>query len=209
MNEVDPSTEQLILEAARNVFLQKGMSGARMQDIADEAGINKALLHYYFRNKSRLFEMIFREALQKLLVSIKDIVDNDMSLEEKITTICVRYISMLSENPYLPLFVLHEIHQDPRRIIQFFKEKEIEFHLQKFFLQIQDSISHGSIRQVSPPQLMINIISLCVFPFAAGPLIKSIFGIDQWQFQMFVEERKKQVPEFVLAALRPAINNPS
>lgn len=203
MKKKDESTEQRILNAAREVFIRKGMSGARMQDIADEAGINKALLHYYFRSKEKLFEMVFREAVQKIMFTIKDIVDKNAPLDKKITAICDRYISELSKSPFLPLFILHEIHQEPKRIIRFFQEAEISSYLPKLFLQIQEEVDKGHIRPVSPPHLMINIISLCVFPFAASPLLKSALGLDQWQLQMFMEERKKQVPEFILASLYP------
>lgn len=199
----EDNTEQKILDAARKVFIHKGMHGARMQDIADEAGINKALLHYYFRTKERLFEVVFREALEKILVHIKDIVDQTCSLQQKIADICDRYISELSHSPFLPLFVLHEINQNPKRILQFFKESRVSDYLKKMYVQIQEEVDNGNIRKVSPPHLMINIISLCVFPFAAAPLLKSAFELDQWQFRMFMEERKKQVPAFIMAALDP------
>lgn len=205
--EKDVSTEQRIINAARKVFIQKGMSGARMQDIADEAGINKALLHYYFRSKDKLFQIIFREAAEKLLVTVKDITGNETPLEEKITALCNRYMDVLSENPYLPLFVLHEIHQDPGRIINFFKGKNMVPQLQKFFLQIQDAVDNRRIKPISPPQLVINIISLCVFPFAASPLMQTLFDLDTWQFNLFIEERKKKLPEFILAALKPEKND--
>jgi AcrR family transcriptional regulator len=204
MEKKDSNTEQQILEAARKIFIRKGMSGARMQDIADEAGINKALLHYYYRSKEKLFEMVFREAAQKILISIKDIAEDDMPLDKKIVSICDRYLSELAKSPFLPLFILHEINQDPKRVINFFKESRMEDHLQKLFRQIQNEADKGNIRPVNPPHLMINIISLCVFPFAASPLLKAAFSLDQWQLKMFMEERKKQVPEFILAALYPA-----
>lgn len=201
MAKTDHTTEQRILEAARKVFIHKGMSGARMQDIADEAQINKALLHYYFRNKEKLFEMVFREAAQKLFISIKDIVESNKPLPETLTAICERYISDLSQAPFLPLFILHEINQDPNRILGFFKESALSATIQKLFAQIQEEVNKGRIRKVSPPHVLINIISLCVFPFAASPILKSAFELDQWQLQLFMEERKKQVPKFILDAL--------
>ncbi len=111
--KIEKSTEEKILAAAKKVFIAKGMAGARMQDIADEAGINKALLHYYFRSKEKLFEMIFMEAAQKLFPKINFIFESDVSLFEKIENFCEEYITIMSENPYLPLFVLNEISRDP------------------------------------------------------------------------------------------------
>lgn len=201
--EKDTSTEQRIIESARKVFLLKGMYGARMQDIADEAGINKALLHYYFRSKDKLFDIIFLEAAGKLILSVRDIIGNDRSLEDKITGLCNRYMGLLSENPCLPIFVLNEIHQNPERIIRMFREKETDLHLQTFFRQIQEAVDKKQIKPVSPLQLMTNIISLCVFPFAARPLFQALFNMDQWQFNLFIEERKRQVSELILGTLRP------
>src|SRR5580698_7184188 len=108
MKEKDNSEEK-ILTAAKKIFLLKGMDGARMQDIADEAKINKALLHYYFRSKEMLFEKIFKEALEKLFPKILDIWKSDVSLFQKIENFCVKYIDMMQQNPYLPLFVLNEV----------------------------------------------------------------------------------------------------
>ena len=84
MSEQELSTEKTILEAAKKVFLDKGFDGARMQEIADEAGINKALLHYYFRSKDKLFDAIFEEAFKQFLPNISDIMVSDISIEEKV-----------------------------------------------------------------------------------------------------------------------------
>src|SRR5271156_3051845 len=105
----DLPAEQRILAAAKKVFLLKGMDGARMQDIADEAGINKALLHYYFRSKEKLFEVIFREAMDQLFPRIIGILNADKPLFDKIESFCGEYVGMLLNNPYLPMFVMNEV----------------------------------------------------------------------------------------------------
>ena len=109
----DLNTEQRILEAARKAFMHKGMSGARMQDIADEAGINKALLHYYFRNKDQLFEMVFKEAFTRFLPRLNQLIESDLGLFDKIETFVGDYIEMALQNPFLPLFVLNEMNKQP------------------------------------------------------------------------------------------------
>src|SRR5690349_22190096 len=101
----DKSTQDRILDAARKVFVRKGMAGARMQDIADEAGINKALLHYYFRSKEKLFEQIFKELSFQFLPRVNAIFESDGSLFEKIEMFCSEYISKMIENPFIPLFI--------------------------------------------------------------------------------------------------------
>uniref|UniRef100_UPI002600CD9D TetR/AcrR family transcriptional regulator n=1 Tax=uncultured Chitinophaga sp. TaxID=339340 RepID=UPI002600CD9D len=83
--ETASNTEQLIIAAAKKIFFQKGLSGARMQDIADEAGINKAMLHYYYRSKDKLFDMVFQSAMGEMMVDIKAILEKDASLQEKLS----------------------------------------------------------------------------------------------------------------------------
>ena len=129
------------------------MAGARMQDIADEAGINKALLHYYFRNKEKLFEVIFAAAAQQLFPTINSIFESDIPLFEKIEKFCEEYITVMIENPYLPLFVLYEMSNDPKFLMnKIFKGKTAP-HPEKFIGQIEKEVKKGTIKRVSPLHL--------------------------------------------------------
>ena len=198
----DESTEERIIAAARKVFLSKGLAGARMQDIADEARINKALLHYYFRSKEKLFEMIFMEAAQKLFPKINFIFESNMPLFEKIEHFAQEYITVMVENPYLPSFVLNEINQDP---LSFFNKLKKEFGFPDpslFLRQIEKEIKKGSIKRINPVQLLMNMLSLCIFPFTAKPLFQLRMGLGETQFRAFMEQRKKQVPQFIIDAIR-------
>lgn len=197
------NTEQQIIEAARKIFMQKGLSGARMQDIADEAGINKAMLHYYYRSKDKLFEIVFAEAVQMLLGRINNIFIGDMPWKEKIVAVVDNYIASISENPYLPLFVLHEINQNPDRLVQQFLHGPLFPNLRAFMAQLAEEAAKGNIRKVDPLQLMISIISMCIFPFVAKPLLTGVFQLNPDAFGQFIEERKKFVSSFVLNALEP------
>ena len=114
----DLTTEERILTAARQVFLSRGMDGARMQDIADEAGINKALLHYYFRSKDQLFERIFLEVANAFLPKVFAILDSDLTLFEKIERFCKEYISQVMTTPYVPIFILNEINRQPQEFLK-------------------------------------------------------------------------------------------
>lgn len=201
MPQIENTTESKILDAARQIFMRKGMSGARMQDIADQAGINKALLHYYYRNKQKLFEVVFREAVQNIFIRIKDIIDSKSPVIEKLTAIAQRYITELSRSPYLPLFVFNEIYQHPQMITSLFIESEIHHSLKKLFQEIQTEVDKGYFKKIAPPHLLINIISLCIFPFVASPLLQTVFELDAQQLQSFMKERKKQVPLFIRNAV--------
>jgi AcrR family transcriptional regulator len=197
----DASTQEKILAAAKKVFVTKGMAGARMQDIADEAGINKALLHYYFRNKEQLFQMIFNEAAAKLFPRINFIFESEMPLFEKIGSFTEDYINVMMDNPYLPLFVLNEINRDP----VYFLEKVWGGNKPKpgkFLQQIENEVKKGTIKNISPVQLLMNMISMTIFPFIAKPMFQINIGLDELQFRAVMEQRKKEVPKFIIDSIR-------
>ena len=198
----EKSTEEKILEAAKKVFIAKGMAGARMQDIADEAGINKALLHYYFRNKEKLFEVIFMEASQKLFPKINSIFESDIPLFEKIENFCEEYITIMSENPYLPLFVLNEINQDPENFMNKIWDKQKFPRPQKFLEQVEKEVKKGTIKKISPMHLLINLISMCIFPFVGKAMIQFINGLDELQFRNIMIQRKKEIPKFIIDSIK-------
>ncbi len=197
----DSSAREKILVAAKNVFLVKGMAGARMQDIANEAGINKALLHYYFRNKEQLFKVIFKEASDKLFPKINSIFESDSSLFEKIEHFTREYITVMLENPYLPLFVLNEINADPHYFIRKIWGKN-KPRPEKFLQQIEKEVKKGIIKKISPDQLLMNLISLTIFPFVSKPMFQANLGLDEVQFRNIMERRKKEIPKFIIDSIR-------
>ncbi len=198
----EKSTEKKILAAAKNAFVTKGMAGARMQDIADEAGINKSLLHYYFRNKEKLFEVIFMDAAQKLFPKINSIFESDAPLFEKIEHFCEEYITVMSENPYLPLFVLNEISKDSEIFLEKFWNKQQFPKPQKFLEQVEKEIKKGTIKKISPLHLLINLISMSIFPFVGKQMIQFVMGIDELQFRNIMEQRKKEIPKFIINSIK-------
>ncbi|WP_143307465.1 TetR/AcrR family transcriptional regulator [Chitinophaga vietnamensis] len=199
----EKSTEAQIKAAAQKIFLQKGLAGARMQDIADEAGINKAMLHYYYRSKDKLFEIIFEEAMDNMLKSLHSILQSRGSFKEMVAGIVDNYITQLSARPYLPVFILNEINQNPERMIRRFRNASHPPDIEAFAERVKQAQKKGEIRKISPLQLLMNVISMCVFPFAAKPLIQALAGLDEVQYRMAMEERRKQLTEFILAAVKP------
>lgn len=198
----DRTTEEKILEAAKAVFVRKGMAGARMQDIADEAGINKALLHYYFRNKEKLFEVIFMGAAQQLFPRVNKIFTSDQPLFEKIEKFCEEYITIVMSNPYLPLFVLNEINRDPVYFLGKVWPENARPNPEKFLEQIEQEIKKGTIRRISPVQLLMNVISMTIFPFVAKPMFQKHLGLDELQFRSVMEQRKKEIPAFIISSIK-------
>jgi TetR/AcrR family transcriptional regulator len=194
--------EERILEAARIVFVRKGLAGARMQEIADEAGINKALLHYYFRSKEKLFDRIFQEVFQTISTGIGNAFSDDIPLFEKLKRFIDLYVDVLLKNPYLPIFFLSEIQQNPERLQQFI-EKDIFKNLSGFFIQLNADINSGKIRPIHMAHLMLNMIGMLVMPFAVKPLIAPVLnrqlGID---YDDLLKERKEVVYNFIINAIK-------
>ncbi len=196
------STEEKIKVAAQNVFTKKGLAGARMQEIADEAGINKAMLHYYFRSKEKLFREVFETAIKTLMGEVGTIIKGDIPLFQKIKEIINTYIDLLSANPSLPIFVLSEIQQNPSYLENLISQNLNE-GIGKVFLQVKEEIKLGNIHPIDPVQLWINVLSMIVFPFAARPLLQRVVANTmKSDFDKIMTERKAEVYEFIIRALK-------
>src|SRR5690606_15001040 len=202
MVKSDIGTEKVILEAAKRVFHERGLAGARMQQIADEAGINKALLHYYFRNKEQLFKAVFTDAFAQVIPQINEIFDADQPLLDKIRNFAVRYTTLLMENHYLPGFIIQEINNNPNFAAEYLTP-ERRPNPQKLLSQIREEVEAGRIRPVEPLQLVVNLLGLCLFPFIAAEMIRHVTGMSKAQYQRFLAERQKHIPEFVINAITP------
>jgi AcrR family transcriptional regulator len=146
--ETDNNTEQKILEAAEEVFQEKGFDGARMQEIADKANINKGLLHYYFKTKDSLFEAIFSIAFHTMIGQIQSIMSLEISLNERIDRIVDDFMSMLAKNPALPRFVITELNKNPDRFIAKHVNHNTRATFAAFINSVQKEIDAGNIRPV-------------------------------------------------------------
>jgi len=194
------NTEEKILEAAKTVFVTKGMDGARMQEIAGEAGINKALLHYYFRSKERLFEAIFSKIIKFAFPEITRIVQSDKPIVTKIEQVIDAYIDLLIKHPFIPGFILKELNRDPSGLFKMV----VKFGLNPQVIadQIKAAMDRGEIVQMKPEHLAINIVSMCVFPFAARPLLSFVAFRDNPQgLEVCYSERADVIKKFVIDAI--------
>lgn len=208
IKDTNETTENHILNVAQEVFLQKGLDGARMQEIADEAGINKSLLHYYYRTKQKLFEKVFKVAFKHFFPAIKANINSDRPLFEKIETFVENYYALLQKNPYIPAFVIHEINRNSTNVAELFKSifqdnnLQVEQMFDELDKQIQQEVANGNIIPIESRQLIVNILSLCIFPFVAKPIIKGILlENDEVMYKAFIEERKKTVSQFIIHAI--------
>jgi AcrR family transcriptional regulator len=199
----DPTAENKILQAAWEVFLEKGFSGARMQEIADRAGINKALLHYYFRNKQTLFGAVFETSAGKFFPRMREILNSDEPLIQKIESFIDSYLEMLIQNPKVPGFIISEMNRNPDMIAAFILVHDNRPDPGKFFLQVQEESAAGRIRPIHPAHLMLNIMSACIFPFIGKTMFRTITGITESAYDEILRERKSEVSRLILHSLKP------
>ena len=195
------TTEEKIFEAAFKVFQLKGFKGARMQEIADEAGINKAMLHYCFKNKELLFEAVFMNAFGKLAPQINEIFKSQDSIFEKIKKFTDSYISFVMDYPFLPQFIIQEMNNNPEFVTKFLK-KENRPDPTKLIHQIENEIKLGILKPINPKQLLIDIFSMTVFPFAAQALLKGMIQVSKEEFMQLMEERKKYIYEQIITSIK-------
>ncbi len=182
MTEADKQTEERIFDAATDVFIEKGMDGARMQDIADRAGINKSLLHYYYRTKDHLFNAVFEMIAGQMFKKFGPVLDENLSLETKIRFFLREHITFMQKNPKLPSFILNEIHRNPERIRKLIQSIDINKLWNTLEAQHREELKRYNISKENLPQFMTTIAGMSVFPFAAKPIIAGIMGENGLQF---------------------------
>jgi TetR/AcrR family transcriptional regulator len=206
----DTDTEQRILEAAHDVFVRRGTAGARMQEIAAAAGVNSALLHYYFRSKARLSEAVFRRVAGQLLPAVVGILASERDLPAKVEAVVELELSHLALAPYLPAYLISELAHHPDRAGQLVTSltglvpREVGRQvLGSLRAQIAEAVRLKRMHPISPEQFVVNLLSLCIFPFAARPMLLALFGTDAAGFGRFLAERRKDLPAFFLRAMRP------
>ena len=181
-----------------------------MQEIAREAGVNQALLHYYFRSKERLSTAVFEMIASRIFPALMQTLGAEISLDDKIERLIALYLENLSRNPFLPGYVLSELHHHPERIPQLLASvigaspgQVLPPLFEKLGHQINERVAAGTMRPIAPEQFAINLVSLCIFPFAARPMLSVMFGMDDAAFARFIEQRKTELPDFFRNALRP------
>ncbi|MCX6288013.1 MAG: TetR/AcrR family transcriptional regulator [Bacteroidetes bacterium] len=192
-------TEEKILESARQIFHQKGFNGAKMQEIADLAGINKALLHYYFRNKESLFEKVFNETFSQMASKMSEIFLSEMTLMSKIGIFINFYLNFISRHSFVVQFIINALHDKPEQLREVILKQNLVPEL--LLEQIRKQLKEEMGLDIDPLHLYVNILGLVVFPVLAKPLLQSMFQIPDERMEVFFEQRKIIVPTFIENAL--------
>lgn len=174
-----------------------------MQEIADEAGINKAMLHYYFRSKEKLYHAIVIETLGQIIPKLAAALKQEGSLWERIERVVNTYIDTLVDNPDIPFFIMSELSQKRERFVLELKQRAQYFPAIKgLLMQITQEIQAGNIKPIPPLHLILNIMGMTIFPFMAKPVFCTILDFPEQDFGELMEERKVVIVEFLKSALR-------
>lgn len=195
MNQED--VQKRIFDAAKEVFTQKGYAAASMREIAEKADVNKGLLHYYKWNKRKLFLQVFEEAFRIFALRANEIFESDRSIREKIEVFVEQYMDLLLANPHLPAFVISELNQHPEEFVQHVMRQSRRPDPSNFLLQLQLAGESGQIRPVHPFHFFLHLLSMCVFPFLARPMIQGLLKIDEATYDQLMARRKAEVISFV------------
>lgn len=195
-------TEKTILETAKQHFVQYGFAATRMQDIADEAGINKAMLHYYFRSKEKLYLEIINRTLDEVVPKFISAMQSEGDIWHRIEHLVGTYVKALIENPHVPFFVTSELSQKRTVLIEAVK-KRISYLpiVQGFVGQVMAEMEAGRIRKMPIEHLMFNVVGMTVFPFLAKPIFVTVFTMEEEHFVALMEQRKTYIMQFLRAAL--------
>jgi AcrR family transcriptional regulator len=188
-------TEQKIIEAATSVFSEKGKDGARMQEIANAAGINKALLHYYFRSKHKLFRIVFLYQFKKLIGSIFSAIKDDDDFYTFLNTFVTRYIEYIQSRKALLRFIIWEIgKEDP----ELFNHVQSTFSEQGYsdnpiIQKTRQAIATGQIKSIDPVHFTISLLGMCIFPFITYQFIGKIIPGADVNDPQFMSKRAEEI----------------
>jgi TetR/AcrR family transcriptional regulator len=199
-NTMDPETR--IIEAANKVFLKNGVSGTTMSQIADEANISRTSLHYYFRNKTRLFQKVLDTIRDRVIPTLSEIINAEVPVISKIEMFVNEYIDLIMNNPMIPGFLFMEMQRDANWIVELFRTQNLNFD--KLTAQIEQEITDGKIKPFRLEDLYANIMGMSVFPLLAKPVfMEFMFDHNEKEFYNFMTSRKKIIMSVIDNWLTP------
>ncbi|OGB63077.1 MAG: hypothetical protein A2Y94_06655 [Caldithrix sp. RBG_13_44_9] len=199
-------TEQKIYQAATRVFIHHGRDGARMEDIAKEAGINKALLHYYFRSKEKLYANVFEQEIRKVVMDLFQSINLELDIQTFLHTFIFTYIDRLHQNPFVVQFMLWEMRSPNTLIREIFQKIFSDDQYsppQKVVQKIQQAIKNRKIRKLEARHLLFNIIGMCIYTFIAAPVITTLFPELKVQDKSFITQRKNEIFNLIWNGIKP------
>ena len=186
MGKKSDITQAKIASTAKDMFLEKGFDGVKMQELADRAGVNKGLLHHYFHNKKYLFDVVFTEAFNQLFSKFEAGFSSSTRIDLKINAVVDAYFDMLLANPKLPIFVFFELHKNPALLQNLITMDRIGLLVAGF------TKDDPKITREKAIHIILTIVSLSVFPFMAKPIVLNMVENEN-NFIHLIEERRPLV----------------
>jgi len=200
-NHQDIDIETKILDAATVVFIQKGLAGASMQDIADEAGISRTSLHYYYRSKDKLFDTVFEHVVGALILQQRHIINADMPLAEKLKMFVDNSLDFLLDNPGCVSFIVHDLNATPERMIKLIISRNL--NIEKLKEQITIEMKNGQNNEFDVAQFWASLIGMCIMPFIVKPMITKFFlNESEERFREFINNRKQHILDFLMIYIK-------
>jgi len=204
VHEESVHTENLIKDTAKRVFFQKGRLKATTQEIADEAGVNRALIHYYFRSREQMLDILLDEVIREKKAKMVEILSSSLPFKEKIA----QYISYLVDRginyPHLENFIISEIARRPekREIICARDGVKSSDLIKK---ELHEEIERGGIAMITPEHFMINLSSLCNYPLLAKSIFQTVHGMTDASYKKFLLDRKQVIFRTIFNEALPGV----
>ncbi|MCB0762574.1 MAG: TetR/AcrR family transcriptional regulator [Flavobacteriales bacterium] len=195
-------TEDKIVQAAVEEFIERGVDGARMRAISDRAEVNKGLIHYYFKTKDVLIARVVDAIVGVLINRLNDAIEGEEDIFEIIRTFTAVYIDTVQRKPGIPRFVLTELGKNPERMMRLLDRTKKAEMVKTFERALSRAVEKDEVVDISANQLFANILSMCVFPFVGRPMIQLSMGMRNEDFEDFIEKRKTGVADFVIRAIK-------
>jgi len=189
----DIGTEQLIKDTAKKIFFSEGRLHATTQEIADTAGVNRTLVHYYFRSRDLLFELVLKEAKDELRKTLDSVLGGKRLFKEKLKKLIDVFIDQTLAYPFRELFIISEtnIHQEIHA------DEIHETHIKPFLEEVKQEMENGRLKTMHPKQFMMNLFSLMAYPVLAGSLNKSFLKITEAEYNKLMKQRKQIIFDMI------------
>jgi len=205
MNNEEISAEKKIIIAARQLFYKKGYDGTRMREIASTAGVNLAMLHYYYRTKEAIFMIVFEEAFGKLFKNIHKALSAECGFFEKIRQMVYSYADLASENPELPMFVMHEASKNPELVATMINRGKAKnpttIDLSMFLEEVNQAIEDKLIKPIDPRLFFMDILSLSALPYLSVGILEPLFDSRE-EINNILSCRKEHFADMLISAVK-------
>ena len=190
MGAEEAQTEKLIKEKAKILFFQKGFLNATTQEIANEAGVNRALIHYYFRSRDQMLDILLDETLLEKKDRVRTILSSELPFREKIAHYIDAIVDYGLTYPYLENFIISETARHPDKIREFCSRDKVKSS-DLIREDLEKEIKKKKIAPISAVHFMVNLSALCNYPLLAKSVLQTIHGMTDAAYRKFLIERKQ------------------